>query len=229
MLYIALIIFPSILGGKLIATPYGNLSAASLMSPFWFMLGDVIAEVYGYKLSIRLFISAIIVEIIMALISYGLIHLSSPNTWHHQEAYNLIIGELPRIFFFQILGVFIAWIMNAFFITRWKYLLHGKYFWIRSLGSTGIGETLFTVFSVTLTLIGTLSLHNITAIVLWSVTIKLLFTALFVGPLTFIIRLLKNIEGIDIYDNCYGYNPFSVKSELPGHPNENLHQHLREQ
>jgi uncharacterized integral membrane protein (TIGR00697 family) len=210
MLYISLILCPSLLGYKLVQAPYGSvLSAASLISPFWFLLVDVIAEVYGYQFSVKIFISAVICEILVAAICYGGIYLPSPVTWHNQAAFDLILGNLPRIFFFQILGVSLSWIVNIYILTRWKFIWRGRYFWLRSLGASGIAEILFTLISVPLTLLGKMSVKNVLSIVILSIFLKLIILVIFSGPANILTYILKKNEKIDVYDNMGKFNPFS--------------------
>src|SRR5579872_5356697 len=93
MLYMSLVILCSIVGFKLILTPCGVMSGASLVCPFIFLMGDVVAEVYGYKLALRLFFSGLFCKLILIIFSYFIISLPSPSNWDHQASYDLIIGS----------------------------------------------------------------------------------------------------------------------------------------
>ncbi|OGT41002.1 MAG: hypothetical protein A3F13_09690 [Gammaproteobacteria bacterium RIFCSPHIGHO2_12_FULL_40_19] len=117
---------------------------------------------------------------------------------------------MQKIYFFQIIGMFFSWIYNAFLLTRLKFHLRGKYFWFRSLATSGIAETVFTILSVTFTLFGSMPTQEISHIVVWSFTIKLISTVIFSYPVTFIVSWLKKSECIDVYDNISGLNPFKV-------------------
>ncbi len=208
MLYMSLVILCSIVGFKLILTPYGVISGASLVCPFVFLMGDVIAEVYGYKLALHLFFSGLVCKLILVIFSYTIISLPSPIDWDHQASYDLIIGSLPKIYGYSILGMIVSWILNAFVLTRWKYIVQGKYFWFRSIATSGVGETIFTILSVTLTLLGTVPAHSIPSIVIWSFSLKIAFTILFSFPITLLVNWLKQAEKVDVYDNKFGLNPF---------------------
>lgn len=208
MLYMSLVILCSIVGFKLILTPYGVMSGASLVCPFLFLMGDIVAEVYGYKLALQLFFSGLICKLILVVVSYLIISLPSPPEWGHQAAYDLIIGHLPKIYTYSIFGMMTSWILNAFVLTRWKYIVQGKYFWFRSIATSGGGEIIFSVISVTLTLFGTVPMHDIPSIVTWSFSLKIAFTILFAYPITLVVNWLKRTEKVDIYDNKFGINPF---------------------
>lgn len=171
-------------------------------------MGDIVAEVYGYKLALHLFFSGLVCKLILVIFSYSIISLSSPIDWDHQASYDLIIGNLPKIYGYSILGMLVSWVLNAFVLTRWKYIVQGKYFWFRSVATSGAGEILFSIISVTPTLFGTVPTHTIPSIIIWSFSLKILFTVLCSFPITLIVNWLKHVEKADIYDNKFGLNPF---------------------
>lgn len=186
-----------VLGNKLIATSIGTISAASLVSPFWFILGDIITEVYGYRESIRIYKVVILSQFLFSVICYVLIRLNSPPDWHGQAGYDLVLGNLVRMAVLQFIGMSIAWPLNAYLLARWKILTKGKYFWLRSIASSGIGMTLFSVISVTLSLIGVFDLYNIVTIVLISCVLKIIFSIFFSFPAALVVALIKRLEAND--------------------------------
>ena len=203
-----LMILCSIIGFKLIYTPIGIMSGASLICPFLFLMGDIVAEVYGYKIAINLFFLGLACKLILVTVGCVIIYLPSPSGWNHQESFNLIIGSLPKIYGYSILGMTLSWVLNAFILTRWKYIVRGKYFWLRSIATSGFGETIFSLVSVTLTLFGTVKSMDIPSIVIWSLSLKIIFTILFSYPITLVVNWLKRVEDMDAYDNISGLNPF---------------------
>ncbi len=208
MLYMTLVILCSIVGFKLINTPYHAMSGASLVCPFLFLMGDIVAEVYGYKLVMSLFFSGLACKLVLVIVSYLIISLPSPPEWNHQASYDLIIGNLPKIYGYSILGMTASWMLNAFVLTRWKYIVQGKYFWLRSITTSGAGEIIFSIISVSLTLLGVVPIHDIPSIVIWSFSLKIIFTVIFAYPAALVVNWLKHKEGIDVYDNKFGLNPF---------------------
>lgn len=208
MLYMTLVILCSIVGYKLINTPYHVMSGASLVCPFLFLMGDIVAEVYGYKLVISLFCSGLACKLVLVVIGYLIISLPSPPEWNQQASYDLIIGNLPKIYAYSILGMTASWTLNAFILTRWKYIVQGRYFWLRSIATSGAGEIIFSLISVSLTLFGVVPLQDIPSIVIWSFSLKIIFNIIFAYPAYLVVNWLKHKEGVDIYDNKFGLNPF---------------------
>jgi uncharacterized PurR-regulated membrane protein YhhQ (DUF165 family) len=79
-------------------------------------------------------------------------------------------------------------------------LVKGKYFWLRSLGSSIIGESFYTIFVVSLVNIGIISFKEILQIFLVSYCYKLVFDLIAVTPASLLARFLKRSEGVDVYD-----------------------------
>lgn len=208
VLYMSFMTCSAVLGNKLIQTPLGVMSAASLVSPFWYILGDVITEVYGLRMIMRLFWSVIICQFILAAACFLLIRLPSPDFWQNQASYELVVGHLLRIALFQFAGVVIAWNINARLLLKWKQLLKGRYFWLRSLGSSGIGLCIFSVISVFPTLYGTLPLDIVISTVTWSCALKILFLLLLAVPSTLCVALIRQLENIDQNNQGLKINPF---------------------
>lgn len=173
VLYMMVMSLNAVVANKLIESPIGVFSAASIVSPIWFMLGDIIAEVYGYKVSKILFWSVIFCQILFSLFCYFIIKLPSPIFWHGQISYDFVTGNLFRIAIFALVGNLIAWRVNIFFLLKWKLLMKGKYFFLRSVGSSGMGEVLFSLLSIFPVIVGTMPLKNVWTIILISCVLKL--------------------------------------------------------
>jgi len=206
MVYICILLVSAIIGGKLVVTPIGAVSAGSLTGPFWFILSDIIAEVYGYQYSKQIFVSAMICELLFIFIAVFLIHLPSPAYWHLQFAYNFAIDNLPMIYLCQFVAIIIAWNINVRCLLRWKILLRGKYFWLRSIGSSGISEVIFSIISVGLNMLARkhslgFNIEDLVKIVFGSIFLKILFSVIFAYPAQLTVKILKYIEDIKLIDS----------------------------
>jgi uncharacterized integral membrane protein (TIGR00697 family) len=147
MLFMTIKLITVVLIYKIITIGPFSASASTLVIPIWFVMGDIIAEVYGYKIARRIIFIAIICQFIFAFVCGGLISLHAPFGWAHQQAYDQVLGKLPRVAFASFLAIMTGAIINVYAISKWKILLRGKYFWLRSLGASVIGELVFTVIA----------------------------------------------------------------------------------
>lgn len=208
MLYLTIMFTSVVLVYKIVDLNGVVIAASTFVIPFWYFLGDVIAEVYGYKLSKQIIWSSLICEGIFILICFLFIHLPSPAFWHDQEAYNQVLGRLPRIFIGSVLGIVCSSFINAYIIVKWKVLLRGRYFWIRSVCSSATGEIIFTIVTLVVDLFGVIPVGDLIKLIFISYGIKLLVDAFAIAPAAVLAAILKKLEGADVYEYNVKFNPF---------------------
>jgi hypothetical protein len=208
MMYLTIMLTSVVLVYKIVDFHGVVIAASTLVIPLWYFLGDVIAEVYGYKLSKKIIWSSLICEGFFIFICAIFIHFPSPNFWHNQEAYEQVLGRLPRIFLGSILGIMSSSFINAYLVVKWKILLHGKFFWIRSVCSSAIGEIIFTMITIAIDLLGVIPLGDLIKLIFISYGIKLLVDAFAIVPAAMLANFLKKLEGVDVYEYNVKFNPF---------------------
>lgn len=211
MIYITLILTADVLIYKIAHIGSLTLTVGSLVTPFWFVMTDIIAEVYGYQIARRLIWSGIACGFLFTGICVTLIHFPSPETWPYQPAYDQVLGKLMRVFTGSVAGVTIGAFTNTYLITKWKILAQGKFYWLRSIGSSATGQLAFTVVTLLYDLFGMLPFSQIAQLIWVSFTIKLILTPLLAIPSSIIVYYLKKLENIDIYDYKTNFNPFKLE------------------
>lgn len=205
MLFISLSILIRLFGEKPIWTD--TIRAGYLLSPFMFILMDIIAEVYGYKISMKIQWSLITSRLIFVFICWLLIKEHSPSNWPGQNGYNLTFKYMWDSSIINPFAYMVVCWINVYLITKWKILLKGKYFWLRSIGSSGIAEILFPIFCALIPPY----IHPMTQtiqIILWITLFRFSFTIFFAFPSTIIVNIIKIIEKIDVYEHQMNFNPF---------------------
>lgn len=186
-----------------IVTIHGiSASAATLIIPLWFLTGDIIAEVYGYKIAKQLIWIAIVCQFVYAFICAAFAYIPSPHdVLQNHEAYKEILSGLPRVAFASFLAIAVGGIFNAYAINKWKVLLRGKYFGLRSLGASSIGELIFTLCAYLIEFIGKTSSGNIMQLIMVSYLIKLTINPILIIPIAILTRKIKHSEGIIEYSD----------------------------
>lgn len=207
VLYMMIMSVNAILASKLIETPIGVFSAASMISPIWFMLGDIIAEAYGYKTSRTLFWSVMLCQILFSLLCYFVIKLPSPSFWHGQLSYDFVTGSLFKTAIFALIGNMIAWRINIYLLLKWKVLMCARYFYLRSLGSSGIGEILFSLLSIFPVIVGTMPLNDVRTVILISCVLKLVGLIVLSPIANLILNCLYRLERFDKEKDLNTSNP----------------------
>ncbi len=95
-------------------------------------------------------------------------------------------------------------------------MLVGKYFWLRSICASGIGEAVFTFLAFIIEFFGTLPFSEINKMALTSLIIKLVFLPIAAIPTSLACEIIKKVEGIKEYDlesdlREFNLSPNSVK------------------
>lgn len=140
---------------------------------------------------------------------YWLVLILPPAAfWHGQEAYSVVLGQVPRTIVATITGYFAGEFTNSFILAKLKIITKGRYLWVRTIGSTIAGEGIDTVLFILIAFAGIMPgnelLKSIPAVYIFKVLYEILAT-----PLTYIIvRFLKRKEGMDIYDYETNFSPF---------------------
>lgn len=210
MLYTIIIVSSSTLVYKIVEIHGFLITAGALLTPVWNFLSDVIAEVYGYKVSKRLIWFGLICEGVYSLLCTSLIHLPSPSYWHKQQSYIDVLSGLPRIFTGSIVGTMFGTFINAYLVTKWKILMNGKHFWLRGLAANVIGQLAFSASTGLIDLIGIIPAIDIIKVILSTYLIKISIIPIVTIPSALLASYLKKAEGIDVYDHKATFNPFNL-------------------
>lgn len=217
MLFMTIKLTTIVLIYKIIHIGHFSASASTLVIPLWFLMGDVITEVYGYKIARHIIWIAVICQFIFAFLCSSLISFSPALILNHQDAYSQVLGKLPRVTFASSLAIIGGAFINVYVVSKWKILLKGKYFWLRSLGATAVGELVFTTAAYLIEFLGVVPYTALFQLMIISYIIKLILNPLLIIPSQIIATTLKRLEGIDTYDYGTNFNPFKINfnDEIP--------------
>lgn len=211
MIYLLAIITPSVVGYKLVQLGPILTNAGSYVFPISYLAGDVFTEVYGYNAAKRLIWSAVPCSLGYGLLIVGLIHLPSPNFWHHQAAYNEVLNQTPRIIFGGTVGVVIGSFCNSYAIAKWKVLLHGKHFWMRCIGASLIGDAIELLIVTAIAYVGVFPIHMILRMTATVFVLRLIYVVVISFPTQLLTNALIKNEGIAIDYSDVIPNPFALK------------------
>lgn len=206
--FVTSLITANIIAVKVITLGPFTLPAAIFVFPLSYIFGDILTEVYGYRTARKVIWLAFACNLIFIFFAWVGQILPAADFWEAQQAYERILGFVPRIVGASICGYLAGEFVNSYVLSRMKILTGGRWLWSRTIGSTIIGQGLDTVIFITLAYIGTGSpvatmiLHHWFA----KTAIEIICT-----PATYaIVNSLKKVERIDYYDYKTSYNPFTI-------------------
>lgn len=208
VLFVAILMISNTVASKIIQLGPFSVTGAIFLFPVSYIFGDVLTEVYGYRGSRRVIWMGFVALILMAVAYWVARTLPSASFWQGQDAFVAVLGTAPRIVLASITGYFVGEFANSYVLSRMKVWMQGTHLWMRTIGSTIIGEGLDTVFFILIAFWGVLPTAALGPIIISSYVLKVSYEIL-ATPLTYkVVQKLKQIEGIDTYDREINYNPF---------------------
>ena len=209
-LFITCLITANVIAVKIISLGPFFLPAAIFIFPLSYIIGDVLTEVYGYRLARRVIWLGFLCNLVFVFFAWLGQMLPAAPFWEGQEAYQRILGYTPRLLAASFLGYLVGEFANSFILARMKIMTRGRWLWSRTIGSTIVGQGLDTSIFITVAFIGTPSFMPIMILYHWLA--KTLIEAL-ATPLTYvIINSMKKREAIDTYDYDTRFNPFVISN-----------------
>ena len=211
MIFAAISLSSVILGYKVIEFHHIIFSGAALVIPIRYMLGDVIAEIYGYYAAKCFIWYLLIAAFVFSALIVLTIQLPSPAFWDHQHAYLTVLNRSMYIWIYGSIGVIFGSILNIYLLSTWKLFTSGRYFWLRSIGASVIGELSQYVIVISMMYYHIFSWPHILELIFVDYSIQvalLLITSPFAHLLTI---YLKSKKGEEHTETNVQFNPFTFK------------------
>lgn len=145
------------------AIPFGDVSlplvfdGGVFLFPLAYILGDLLAEVYGLKASRRAILTAFALALIASL-TILLVQISPPaDGWENQEAFAAVLGFVPRIVGASLVAFLAGQLVNAWVLDRLRRKTEGRFLKARLIGSTVIGQLIDTLLFCTIAFAGVIT------------------------------------------------------------------------
>lgn len=217
MIYVSIMICNSVLTNRYVGNDSFFILGGTLTSPFIFILDDIVAEIYGYKMARSMIVFGFVSQTIFSLICLSIVSAPHPSNLAHKAAFDYILGaSLLKIDLSGFFAYILANLLNSYIISRWKVLLKGKKFWMRSVGSSAVSEMVYSVIAIILMEFKKIPGSDLIKIISISYLIKVAYSTIFSGPANLLVNFLKKKTGIDVYDLPRKYTPFYNKGEQNG-------------
>jgi uncharacterized integral membrane protein (TIGR00697 family) len=209
--FVAVLLISNLVAPKFIEWGPFLFSGAQLLFPITYIFGDIFTEVYGYAGSRRAIWNGFLASLLLTAISAIVIALPPAPEWKNQPAYEIVLGSMPRIVAASLIAYWAGEFANSFVMARMKVLTNGKYLWMRTIGSTVVGQAVDTILVIGIIFAGTVPFSTMLKLMISGYGGKVIYEAL-ATPVTYaVVNWLKRIEGVDIIDSDTDFNPFKAK------------------
>lgn len=206
--FVVILMVSNLVGPKIVAVGPFRISGAQLLFPITYIFGDVFTEVYGYGASRRAIWTGFFASALLSVMGLITVALPPAPDWTGQEAFATVFNFVPRMVIASLLAYWAGEFSNAYVLAKVKLWTKGRMLWVRTIGSTVVGQLVDSIVVMTIAFGGTLSVRTIITLILSGYVGKVLYEAL-ATPLTYlVVDTLKKKEGIDHFDQATNFSPF---------------------
>lgn len=209
-LFITCLLTANITAVKLVQVGGLIVPAGIVVFPLSYIIGDVLTEVYGYRQARRVIWLGFLCNLLAVLAIWLGQLLPAAPFWDGQPAYERILGYTPRLLVASFLAYLVGEFANSMVLAKLKIATQGRWLWLRTIGSTLVGQGLDSLVFIVLAFVGTMPLKGLTVAILTQWLVKTAYEAA-VTPITYVVvAFLKRHEGVDVYDYDTRFNPLAV-------------------
>jgi hypothetical protein len=204
-----IVVKPISLGVTLFGVPL-SLPAAIVIFPISYIIGDILTEVYGYRLARRVIWLGFFCNLITVIAIWIGQELPPASVWLGQGAYESILGYTPQILLASFLAYLVGEFSNSFVLAKMKIKTKGRWLWTRTIGSTIVAQALDAAVFIPLVYLGRFDLSFIVMASITHWLAKVGYEAI-ATPFTYaVVNYLKKKEALDTYDRETNFNPFAI-------------------
>lgn len=207
VLFNVCLIMANILNTKLIHV-YGDfsVSAGLLIFPISYIINDAIVEVYGFKRAKLIIWLGFVMNFMTVGLGMLATYFPSPAHWQGAEHFDFVFGLAPRIVLASLVAFLVGSFLNAYVMSKMKVASRGKNFSIRAIVSTVVGETGDSLIFFPIAFGGIIPVSSVLNLILIQVVLKTLYELVVLPLTTIVVNRIKEIEGIDVFDEEISYN-----------------------
>lgn len=203
------LIISNLIASKVFVLFQITLPAAVIVFPISYILNDCLVEVYGFRRARLVIWMGFAMNFFVVLVSQLAIMLPGAPFWQGDEAFRSIFGATPRATIASMLAFLAGSTLNAWCMSRMKVSHQGRYFALRAIISSIVGECADSLIFIPI-MFSSMGLRTILTMSLYQVSAKVLFEIIILPATRKFVSLVKKLEHVDIFDTNISYNPFKL-------------------
>ena len=173
--FVVALVISNIITSKQVLLPFGiTMTGAVFIFPITYILSDLFSEIYGYKWS-RLTCYLGFAANLFAVIVFSLvIKTPAPDYWTNQQAFEVVLGNTPRVLAASMLAFLIGdWVNDRVFKKfKDKHPNSHKGFGFRAILSSLCGELVDSLIFLPLAFWGQMPIETLAVMTVTQVVIK---------------------------------------------------------
>ncbi len=219
-LFVTSLIISNIIAVKLVVIGPWVLPAAVILFPIAYIVGDVLTEVYGYARARRVIWLGFFANLLAVVAIWVGGRLPPAPFWtlgvyatpqEAQQAYDALLGFTPRLLLASFIAYLVGEFLNAYVLARLKLKTRGRFLWVRTIGSTLVGQGADSLVFLSIAFWGILPPAALAQAILSQWTFKVLYETLATPVTYWVVNRLKQAEGVDVYDWETDFRPWKLR------------------
>jgi uncharacterized integral membrane protein (TIGR00697 family) len=189
--------------------------AGNIFFPISYIFGDVLTEVYGYARARKVIWAGFAAMAFATLMAWVVIHLplnpDEPYNKVLQPALETVFGATWRIAVGSMLAFWVGDFVNSFVMAKMKVATQGKNLWMRTIGSTILGQGVDSLIFYPFAFYGVWETATLFQVVIFNWLFKVGIEVVFTPVTYLVVGWLKKAEKEDYYDTKTDFTPFSLE------------------
>ena len=208
ILFCVCLIAANLLETKVIEVCGLSLTCGLLVFPISYIINDCIAEVWGFEKARIIIWSGFAMNFFVVALGLIAVQLPAAPFWEGEAHFNFVFGMAPRIVVGSLLAFLVGSFLNAYVMSKMKLRNQGRYFSLRAIVSTLVGETADSLIFFPIAFWGLIGVKEMAGMMAAQIVLKSLYEVL-VLPLTIrVVKAVKRMEDTDVYDEGVSYSIF---------------------
>ena len=208
ILFCVCLIAANLLETKVIEVCGLSLTCGLLVFPISYIINDCIAEVWGFEKARIIIWSGFAMNFFVVALGLIAVQLPAAPFWEGEAHFNFVFGMAPRIVVGSLLAFLVGSFLNAYVMSKMKLRNQGRYFSLRAIASTLVGETADSLIFFPIAFWGLIGVIELAGMMAAQIVLKSLYEVL-VLPLTIrVVKAVKRMEDTDVYDEGVSYSIF---------------------
>ena len=188
-----------------------TVTAGLLVFPISYIINDCIAEVWGFKKARLIIWSGFAMNFFV--VGLGLIAVAIPAApfWEGEEHFDFVFGMAPRIVAASLMAFLVGSFLNAYVMSKMKIASQGRNFSARAILSTLVGETADSLIFFPVAFGGIIAWKELLIMMGLQIVLKSMYEVIILPVTIRVVKVIKKIDGSDVYDTNISYNVLKVK------------------
>ncbi len=138
--FTALVIISNVTATKGVAFGPVITDGGFIIFPLTYIIGDILAEVYGFRAARRAIVLGFLMNGLAALAFWVTVYLPAADFYPNQEHFANVVGAYTQLIIAGLAGFIVGQTINAWTVVKIKQHTREKHLWARLVGSTFAGQ-----------------------------------------------------------------------------------------